>query len=93
LTRSVGAFRQKTMVPRIFRCLAGQAAGGLISPSALQARLHGLAELRVVEQVLRLGYRLTTGGETLCPILEPLADWSQDHSNDLHTSDNLLHKK
>lgn len=70
-----------------------QAACGHISPSVLQTRLHELAELRVVEKVPRLGYRLTTSGETLYQVLEPLADWSQEHRNDLHASDNLLHKK
>lgn len=77
--------------PETFRGL--QAACGHISPSVLQTRLHELAECRVVEKVPRLGYRLTTSGETLYQVLEPLADWSQDHRNDLHTSNNSLHKK
>ncbi len=77
--------------PVTFRSL--QAACGHISPSVLQTRLHELADLRVVEKVPRLGYRLTTSGETLYQVLEPLAEWSREHRNDPHSSDNSLHKK
>lgn len=77
--------------PVTFRGL--QAACGHISPSVLQTRLHELAELRVVEKVPRLGYRLTTRGETLYRVLEPLADWSREHRDDLRASDNSLDKK
>lgn len=60
--------------PLNFRDL--QAACGGISPSVMQARLHLLRELGLVEQFPGLGYRLTVAGEQLFRVLVPIADWA-----------------
>jgi DNA-binding HxlR family transcriptional regulator len=61
-----------------------QAACGQISPSVLQARLHELASLGVVEKIPRVGYRLSGAGEQLYLQLEPLADWAASHAEALN---------
>lgn len=60
-----------------------QAACGHISPSVLQARLHELVRLGVVEKIPRLGYRLSGAGEQLYLQLEPLADWAANQGDRL----------
>ena len=64
-----------------FRAL--QAACGHISPSVLQARLHELVGLGLVEKIPRVGYRLSGAGEQLYLQLEPLADWAANHAESL----------
>jgi DNA-binding HxlR family transcriptional regulator len=73
-----------------FRAL--QAACGHISPSVLQARLHELQQLGVIEKIPRLGYRLSGGGEGLYQCLQGLGDWAEAHASDLQYS-NKLHNK
>lgn len=53
-----------------------QAACGKISPSVLQHRLHELRDFRIVENIPRLGYRLTASGEQLFQVLAQLNKWS-----------------
>ncbi|ANO51536.1 winged helix-turn-helix transcriptional regulator [Woeseia oceani] len=57
-----------------FRAL--QAACGRISPSVLQARIHELSRLGIIERIPRLGYRLSASGEQLFLNLESLCDWA-----------------
>ena len=63
--------------PRNFRAL--RAACGGISPSVMQARLHQLRNLGLVEQVPGLGYRLTVAGDRLFTALAPIAGWAKQH--------------
>lgn len=65
--------------PRTFRGLR-EACGG-ISPSVLQRRLHAWRDLGVVENIPRLGYRLTAGGEQLFLVLSRLDKWAEAHAN------------
>jgi DNA-binding HxlR family transcriptional regulator len=60
-----------------FRAL--QAACGDISPSVLQARIHQLRNLDVIEQIPGLGYRLTASGEQLFRVLVPMFEWTESH--------------
>jgi DNA-binding HxlR family transcriptional regulator len=60
---------------RNFRAL--RAACGDISPSVMQARLHELRALGLVEQIPGLGYRLTAEGEQLFRLMAPLAAWAE----------------
>ncbi len=60
--------------PLSFRAL--QAACGNISPSVLADRLHELGDLGIVENIPRLGYRLTASGERLFQVLAELNKWS-----------------
>jgi DNA-binding HxlR family transcriptional regulator len=60
-----------------FRAL--QAACGDISPSVLQARIHQLRNLEVIEQIPGLGYRLTASGEQLFRVLVPISEWTESH--------------
>ena len=60
--------------PLIFRGL--RAACGNISPSVLAGRLHELGGLGIVENIPRLGYRLTASGERLFQVLAELNKWS-----------------
>ena len=53
-----------------------QAACGNISPSVLATRLRELGDLGVVENIPRLGYRLTASGERLFQVLAELNKWS-----------------
>ena len=62
--------------PLSFRGL--QAACGNISPSVLADRLHELGGLEVVENIPRLGYRLTASGERLFQVLAELNKWSAE---------------
>jgi DNA-binding HxlR family transcriptional regulator len=63
--------------PLHFRAL--RAACGDISPSVMQARLHQLRDLGLVEQIAGLGYRLTANGEALFRAIAPLAEWAERH--------------
>ena len=65
--------------PQTFRGLR-QACGG-ISPSVLQRRLHAWRDLRIVENIPRLGYRLTAAGEQLFLILARLDKWAATFAN------------
>lgn len=58
-----------------FRAL--RAACGGISPSVMQARLHELRALGLIEQIPGLGYRLTAEGEQLFRWMAPLATWAE----------------
>ena len=60
--------------PLNFRAL--QAASGNISPSVLQARLHELMDLRIIEKIPSLGYRLSASGDRLFQVLARLDKWS-----------------
>ena len=60
-----------------FRAL--QAACGDISPSVLQARVHQLKNLGVIEQIPGLGYRLTATGEQLFRVVAPMAEWAESY--------------
>ena len=60
--------------PLSFRAL--QAACGKISPSVLADRLRELGDLAIVENIPRLGYRLTSVGERLFQVLAELNKWS-----------------
>ena len=53
-----------------------QAACGNISPSVLAGRLRELGDLGIVENIPRLGYRLTATGERLFQVLAELNKWS-----------------
>ncbi len=61
--------------PLSFRAV--RKACGDISPSVLQQRLHTWRELGVIENIPRLGYRLTARGEQLLLILGRLDKWSE----------------
>jgi DNA-binding HxlR family transcriptional regulator len=61
--------------PLSFRALRVQC--GNISPSVLAGRLKGLADSGVVENIPRLGYRLTARGERLFQVLTGLNKWSE----------------
>ncbi len=60
-----------------FRAL--RAACGGISPSVMQARLHQLRALGLIEQIPRLGYRHSAAGQQLFRAISPLADWADSH--------------
>lgn len=60
--------------PLSFRGL--RAACGNISPSVLADRLHELGDQGIVENIPRLGYRLTASGERLFQLLAELNKWS-----------------
>jgi DNA-binding HxlR family transcriptional regulator len=60
--------------PQTFRSL--RTACGGISPSVLQRRLHAWRELGIIENIPRLGYRLTAAGEQLFLILARLDKWA-----------------
>jgi DNA-binding HxlR family transcriptional regulator len=60
--------------PQTFRGL--RQACGVISPSVLQRRLHAWRDLGIVENIPRLGYRLTAAGEQLFLILARLDKWA-----------------
>jgi DNA-binding HxlR family transcriptional regulator len=62
--------------PQSFRAL--QETCGNISPSVLQQRLHAWRDLGVIENIPRLGYRLTARGEQLFLILGRLDRWSAE---------------
>ncbi len=66
--------------PLSFRDLQGVC--GSISPSVLQQRLHELRDLKVVEKIPRLGYRLTASGERLFQVLLQLKQWSEELPKD-----------
>lgn len=59
-----------------FRAL--RAACGNVSPSVLASRLQQLADAAVVENIPRLGYRLTARGERLFQVLAELNKWSDE---------------
>ena len=63
--------------PLNFRAL--RAACDDISPSVLQARLHQLRKLRLIEQIPGLGYRHTASGQQLFRAIAPLAEWAERH--------------
>lgn len=60
--------------PQTFRSL--REACGDISPSVLQRRLHAWRDLGMIENIPRLGYRLTAAGEQLFLILARLDKWA-----------------
>ena len=64
--------------PLNFRAL--QAACGHISPSVLQARLHDLKALGIIEKIPSLGYRLSANGDRLFQVLARLDKWSVESS-------------
>ena len=64
------------VAPLSFRAL--RAACGQVSPSVLADRLQELGELGVVENIPRLGYRLTARGERLFQVLTALDRWSAE---------------
>jgi len=61
--------------PLNFRALRVACEG--ISPSVMQARLHQLRDLGLVEQIPGLGYRLTAAGEQLFRVMAPMAEWAE----------------
>ena len=63
--------------PLSFRAL--RTACGDISPSVMQARLHELRDLGLVEQIPGLGYRHTSAGQQLFRAIAPLDDWADKH--------------
>ena len=63
--------------PLSFRAL--RTACGDISPSVMQARLHELRDLGLVEQIPGLGYRHTAAGQQLFRVIAPLDDWADKH--------------
>jgi len=63
--------------PLSFRAL--RTACGDISPSVMQARLHELRDLGLIEQIPGLGYRHTAAGQQLFRVLAPLDDWADRH--------------
>ena len=63
--------------PLNFRAL--RAACGGISPSVMQARLHQLRELGLIELIPGLGYRHTAAGQQLFRVVAPLADWADKY--------------
>ena len=62
-----------------FRAL--RAACGGISPSVMQARLHQLRDLGLIEQIPGLGYRHTAAGQQLFRVIAPLGEWADRHLN------------
>ncbi len=60
--------------PLSFRAL--RTACGNVSPSVLAGRLQELGDSGVVENIPRLGYRLTARGERLFQVLAELDKWS-----------------
>ncbi len=60
-----------------FRAL--RAACGDISPSVMQARLHQLRDLGLIEQIPGLGYRHTSAGQQLFRVIAPLDNWAEIH--------------
>ena len=60
-----------------FRALRAACTG--ISPAVMQARLHQLRDLGLIEQIPGLGYRLTAAGEQLFRVMAPLAEWAESH--------------
>ena len=60
-----------------FRAL--RAACGDISPSVLQARLHQLRDLGLIEQIPGLGYRHTAAGQQLFRVIAPLTEWADSN--------------
>ena len=60
-----------------FRAL--RTACGDISPSVMQARLHELRGLGLIEQIPGVGYRLTAAGQQLFRVIAPLDDWADKH--------------
>lgn len=60
--------------PQTFRGLR-EACDGL-SPSVLQRRLHAWRDFGIIENIPRLGYRLTAAGEQLFLILARLDRWA-----------------
>ncbi len=63
--------------PLNFRAL--RAACGGISPSVMQARLHQLRDLGLIEQIPGLGYRHTAAGQQLFRVIAPLGEWADMH--------------
>ena len=63
--------------PLSFRAL--RAACGDISPSVMQARLHQLRDLGLIEQIPGLGYRHTSAGQQLFRVIAPLDNWAENH--------------
>ena len=63
--------------PLSFRAL--RTACGDISPSVMQARLHELRDLGLIEQIPGLGYRHTAAGQQLFRVIAPLDDWADKH--------------
>ncbi len=63
--------------PLSFRAL--RSACGNISPSVMQARLHQLRDLGLIEQIPGLGYRHTSAGQQLFRVIAPLDNWAEDH--------------
>jgi DNA-binding HxlR family transcriptional regulator len=63
--------------PLNFRAL--RSACGNISPSVMQARLHQLRDLGLIEQIAGLGYRLTASGQALFRAIAPMAEWADRH--------------
>ena len=63
--------------PLNFRAL--RAACGDISPSVMQARLHELRALRLIERIPGLGYRHTADGQALFRVIAPMSDWADTH--------------
>ncbi len=63
--------------PLSFRAL--RSACGDISPSVMQARLHQLRDLGLVEQIPGLGYRHTAAGQQLFRVIAPLHNWAENH--------------
>ncbi len=63
--------------PLNFRAL--RAACGDISPSVMQARLHQLRDLGLIEQIPGLGYRYTAAGQQLFRVIAGLADWADNY--------------
>ncbi|MFQ5547352.1 MAG: winged helix-turn-helix transcriptional regulator [Woeseia sp.] len=62
---------------RNFRAL--RQACGEVSPGVMQARLHELRRLGLVEAIPGLGYRLTAAGDQLFKAIAPIADWAENH--------------
>lgn len=63
--------------PLSFRAL--RTACGNISASVMQARLHELRELGLIEQIAGLGYRHTAAGQQLFRVIAPLSEWADRH--------------
>ena len=65
--------------PLNFRAL--RAACDDVSPSVMQARLHQLRDLGLIEQIPGLGYRYTAAGQHLFRAIAGLAQWADNHLN------------
>lgn len=72
--------------PMSFRAL--RARCGNISPSVLADRLRELGTSGVVENIPRLGYRLTARGERLFQVLSELNKWSESLDQNPHERNN-----